>query len=115
MNKLNFESENLVVDWIGFNIEGLRYPEGMAVYLSEKFGFNSIVKKANLNQLKKSKTNESQTSNSSQLKSSNLVEIELKKEKINSRSLKLLNYVKRMVKKVKLKLKRLWDLKNSKS
>jgi len=45
ISKLNFESENLIVDWIGFNIAGLRDPEGIAVYLSEKFGFNSVVKR----------------------------------------------------------------------
>jgi hypothetical protein len=46
MNKLNFVSENLVGDWIGFNIAGLRNPEEIGVYFSENFGFNSVVKKA---------------------------------------------------------------------
>jgi hypothetical protein len=47
-NKLTFESQNLVVDWIGFNIEGLTDLEPIANYLSESLGFNStIVKKIN--------------------------------------------------------------------
>ena len=43
-NKLSFESENLVVDWIGFNIEGLvnrKEIEIIANYLFRNFGFNS--------------------------------------------------------------------------
>jgi hypothetical protein len=44
-NKFSFESENLVVDWIGFNIQGLIDPKVIAVYLSEKFGFNSTIAK----------------------------------------------------------------------
>ena len=42
-NKLSFESENLVVDWIGFNIQGLLNPkevEIIANYLFRNFGFN---------------------------------------------------------------------------
>jgi hypothetical protein len=47
-NKLTFESQNLVVDWIGFNIESLTDLEPIANYLSESLGFNStIVKKIN--------------------------------------------------------------------
>ena len=42
-NKLTFESENLVVDYISFNISGCTDPEPIANYLSE-FGFNSILK-----------------------------------------------------------------------
>ena len=44
-NKLSFESENLVVDWIGFNITGLMDPEPIANYLSDSFDFNSIIVK----------------------------------------------------------------------
>ena len=43
-NKLTFESENLVVDWIGFNIQGLVNQKGVetiANYLFRNFGFNS--------------------------------------------------------------------------
>jgi hypothetical protein len=43
-NKLSFESENLVVDWIGFNIQGLlnrKQVERIAKYLFENFRFNS--------------------------------------------------------------------------
>ena len=39
-NQLSFESENLVVDWIGFNIQGLIDPKPIANYLFH-FGFNS--------------------------------------------------------------------------
>lgn len=42
-NKLSFESENLVVDYISFNISGFKDPEPIAKYLSS-FGFNSILK-----------------------------------------------------------------------
>lgn len=45
MKPLNFESENLVVNWIRFNIEGLKNLESIGVCLSEKFKFNSSVKK----------------------------------------------------------------------
>ena len=44
-NKLSFESENLVVDWIGFNIQGFIDTEPIANYLFQNFGFKSIVKK----------------------------------------------------------------------
>ena len=43
-NKLSFESENLQVDWVGFNIEGLVEKEKIkqiAEYLSQNFKFNS--------------------------------------------------------------------------
>lgn len=43
-NKLTFKSENLQVDWIGFNIQGLRnrkQVERIAKYLFENFRFNS--------------------------------------------------------------------------
>lgn len=40
--KLTFESENLVVDWIGFNIQGLIDPKPIANYLFH-FGFNSTL------------------------------------------------------------------------
>lgn len=43
-NKLSFESENLVVDGIGFNIAGLMDPTEIGVYLSKSFGFNSVLK-----------------------------------------------------------------------
>ena len=39
-NKLTFASEDLVVDYISFNISGLKDPEPIANYLSD-FGFNS--------------------------------------------------------------------------
>lgn len=44
-NKLNFESENLVVDWIGFNIQGFvekKQIKKIAQYLFQNFRFNSI-------------------------------------------------------------------------
>jgi len=43
-NKLTFKDENLTVDWIGFNIQGLlnkKQVEIIANYLSQNFGFNS--------------------------------------------------------------------------
>ena len=43
-NKLSFESEKLVVDYISFNITGCTDPEPIANYLSDSFGFNSVVK-----------------------------------------------------------------------
>ena len=50
-NKLTFESENLVVDWIGFNIQGLidrKQLKQIANYLFRAFGFNStIIKRIN--------------------------------------------------------------------
>lgn len=42
-NKLSFANENLVVDYISFNISGLRDAEPIANYLFN-FGFNSILK-----------------------------------------------------------------------
>jgi hypothetical protein len=44
-NKLSFESENLVVDWIGFNIQGSVDLKPIARYLFEAFGFNSTIAK----------------------------------------------------------------------
>ena len=41
-NQLSFESENLVVDWIGFNIQGLIDPKPITNYLFH-FGFNSTL------------------------------------------------------------------------
>lgn len=44
LNKLTFKDENLTVDWIGFNIQGLlnkKQVEIIANYLSQNFGFNS--------------------------------------------------------------------------
>ena len=43
-NNLTFESENLVVDWIGFNIQGQvnrKQVERIAKYLFQNFGFSS--------------------------------------------------------------------------
>jgi hypothetical protein len=43
-NRVTFDSENLVVDWIGFNIQGLinrKQVERIAKYLFKNFGFNS--------------------------------------------------------------------------
>ena len=40
-NKLTFESENLVVDWISFNLPGSGSTQSIAKYLFEKFNFNS--------------------------------------------------------------------------
>jgi hypothetical protein len=42
-NKLSFESENLVMDWISFNITGCTDPEPITKYLSDSFGFNSVL------------------------------------------------------------------------
>ena len=44
-NKLTFESENLVVDYISFNIPGSDNTESIAKYLFEKFNFNSTFAK----------------------------------------------------------------------
>lgn len=44
VDKLNFKSENLTVDWIGFNIQGLvdiKQVKQIAEYLLLNFGFNS--------------------------------------------------------------------------
>jgi len=43
-NKLSFESENLVLDYISLNISGCTDPGPIANYLSDSFGFNSVVK-----------------------------------------------------------------------
>lgn len=48
-SKLSFESENLVVDWVSFNIQGLtdlKQISKIAIYLSESFGFNSQIKES---------------------------------------------------------------------
>ena len=42
--RLTFESKSLVVDWIGFNIQGFVDPEPIANYLFRNFGFKSIIK-----------------------------------------------------------------------
>lgn len=47
-NKLSFESENLVVDWISFNIQGTAdfdLVNRIAKYLFQHFDFNSIITK----------------------------------------------------------------------
>jgi hypothetical protein len=44
-NKLSFESENLVVDYISFNIPGSGNTESIAKYLFEKVNFNSTFAK----------------------------------------------------------------------
>ena len=47
-NKLSFESEKLVVDYISFNIQGLidrKQVERIAKYLFQIFGFNSTFAK----------------------------------------------------------------------
>ena len=43
-NKLSFESENLVVDYISFNITGCKDLGRIANYLSDSFGFNLVLK-----------------------------------------------------------------------
>jgi len=44
-NKFSFESENLVVNYISFNITGLANTESIAKHLFEKFNFNSTFAK----------------------------------------------------------------------
>ena len=44
-NRLNFQSENLTVDYISFNIPGPDNTESIAKYLFEKFNFNSTFAK----------------------------------------------------------------------
>ena len=39
-NKLSFESENLVIEYISFNIPDSDNTESIAKYLFEKFNFN---------------------------------------------------------------------------
>lgn len=41
---VSFKSENLVVDYISFNITGCRDPKPIANYLFDSFGFNSVLK-----------------------------------------------------------------------
>nr|QUW40432.1 hypothetical protein [Haslea sp.] len=50
-NKLTFQSQNLIVDYISFNIPGFMDPASMykiASYFSEFFGFNSTLGKGNV-------------------------------------------------------------------
>jgi predicted AAA+ superfamily ATPase len=52
-NKLSFESENLVVDYISFNSKGFfqeEYLQKIASYLCESFGFNATFKREELDQ-----------------------------------------------------------------
>ena len=44
-NKLSFESENLVVDYISLNIGGSDNRKSIAKYLFEKLNFNSTFSK----------------------------------------------------------------------
>jgi hypothetical protein len=44
-NKFTFESKNLTVDWIGFNIQGFVDVRPIAKYLFQNFGFNSTIAK----------------------------------------------------------------------
>lgn len=44
-NQLSFESENLVVDYISFNITGYENTESIAKYLFKQFNFNSTFAK----------------------------------------------------------------------
>jgi hypothetical protein len=44
-NLLNFQTENLVIDYISFNITGSDNTESIAKYLFEKFNFNSTFAK----------------------------------------------------------------------
>lgn len=44
-NKLSFDSEKLVVDYIFFNIPGSNNTESIAKYLFEKFNFPSTFAK----------------------------------------------------------------------
>lgn len=44
-NQLSFESENLKVDYISFNITGYDNTESIAKYFLEKFNFNSTFAK----------------------------------------------------------------------
>ena len=48
-NKLTFDTENLGVDWVGFNIEGSIDLEPIANYLFELLGFNSTLNYDKLN------------------------------------------------------------------
>lgn len=54
-NKLTFQSENLVVDYISFNIQGLvdrKKLERISKYLFQNFGFNSILAKGSDRKIK---------------------------------------------------------------
>ena len=44
MKLVNFQSENLAVDYISFNITNYTDPEPIANYLSDSFGFNLVLK-----------------------------------------------------------------------
>ena len=44
-NKFTFQSENLVLDYISFNIPGSDNTESIAKYLFEKFNFNTTFAK----------------------------------------------------------------------
>jgi hypothetical protein len=44
-NNLTFDTENLGVDWVGFNIEGSTDIEPIVNYLFESLGFNSTIAK----------------------------------------------------------------------
>ena len=43
--KFTFQSKNLVVDWIGFKIQGLVNVQPIGKYLFQKYGFNSTITK----------------------------------------------------------------------
>ena len=54
-NNLSFESENLVFDYISFNVSGFMDPaltHKIASYLSKSFGFNSTLGKGSVDKLK---------------------------------------------------------------
>lgn len=44
MKLVKFQSENLVVDYISFNITGYKDPKPITTYLFDSFGFNSVMK-----------------------------------------------------------------------
>ena len=44
-NKFTFQSKNLVVDWIGFKIQGFVDVKPIGKYLFQKYGFNSTIRK----------------------------------------------------------------------
>jgi hypothetical protein len=46
MKKLTFKSENLVVDYISFNSTDCEDPKLIANFLSDSFGFNSVLKES---------------------------------------------------------------------
>ena len=43
--KFTFQSKNLVVDWVGFKIQGLVNVQPIGKYLFQKYGFNSTITK----------------------------------------------------------------------